>query len=190
MTRALLIVPWVLGWWGGYIGFTFMMALCVVTLIISVWPSNRSRHKTPRQQKVLLHVAVFFVPCVLVKWFLNVALRAHLHLDWIDTICLSYLSGYAWCGWMWFWCNVINAGLFGQTPEWKKFRAAGLCPYFDDPNGWLNGGESLAVCLGGQPEPVYGDFVPPDAWCEWQCRSCGARLPGQHCTCWHCGEVN
>ena len=67
---------------------------------------------------------------------------------------------------------------------------AALDPYFDDSNGLLNGGESLAVCLGGKPEPEYGDWVPPDSCCEWQCRSCGARLPEQFCECWFCGWGN
>jgi phage FluMu protein Com len=76
----------------------------------------------------------------------------------------------------------LCGAIYGDTPDYQKFRANGGHPYWSLLPPPANT-DSLAVRAGGKPEPVT-DFVPPSDWLI-QC-PCGARNE-DHGTCWHCG---
>ena len=88
------------------------------------------------------------------------------------------------------WMIALGVRLFGNVvygndPDYKKWRAMGGDPYFSLlPEGINN--DSLAVRSGGRPEPQT-EFTPPDNWLV-QCQGCGARNES-YGPCWHCGKT-
>ncbi len=79
--------------------------------------------------------------------------------------------------------RLFGNAIYGNDPDYKKFRAAGGDPYFSLLPPPINN-DSQAVRAGGRPEPQT-EFVPPEDWLV-QCLACGARNQ-DYGICWHCG---
>ena len=83
----------------------------------------------------------------------------------------------AFNGFQWLAHRLVFWGLFGETEEYKTFRASGGDPWFDAgcPPPFNN--DSEQVRMTGSDEPAT----------QWLCRRCGAEMADPHKSCRACG---
>lgn len=80
----------------------------------------------------------------------------------------------------WLITNIGTGLLYGSQQGYRDYRKHGS-PFWD--NFLTNHTEHFVL---PNPEPDYGDFVPPGNW-NYQCLNCHARVAGVQNPCWYCG---
>ena len=79
----------------------------------------------------------------------------------------------------WLITNIGTGLLYGSQQGYRDYRKHGS-PFWD--NFLTNHTEHFVL---PNPEPDYGNFVPPGKW-KYQCLNCHARVAGVQNPCWNC----
>ena len=80
--------------------------------------------------------------------------------------------------------NVGGNLLYGKSQQYQDYKRDGGDVFWDNWLGLINQNKMHYTLP--NPEPSYGDFVPPGHW-KYQCLTCNARVENATGNCWCCG---